>query len=169
MSTRIPDAPTGSISSPVTGTPNGVANSDAAVTANAAGTANAANGPADEGAKSVALDFDQLFKSVFQSFFQLFNYSYWQQERPAFGLETFGAERSDQNNPSVDPDALNGEIASLKQRIDSLKADAQRLMESTDLNERRLGHTELQTASQLLSLVSKLVSEQIQFRGQKLR
>ena len=168
MSTRISDAPTSSIPSPVSGTPDVVANSDAAGAANAAGTASAASGVADDAAKSVALNFDHLFRAVFQSFL-IFNYSSWQREFPTFGLETFGSERPDQDKLSVDLDALNGEIASLKSRIESLKADAQRLTGSSDLNERRLGHTELQAATQLLSLVSKLISEQIQLRGQQLR
>src|ERR1700758_4165564 len=128
MPTNVNDATTGTLTQAVSGIADSVASSDPA------GAAGSGTAIAEDFVKMFASGLDQLFRSVFQSFCgfdQIFQGSWDQQPT--------GNDASEK--AALDANALNSEIVQLRHRIDSMKAEAQRLLASADTTDQSRGQT----------------------------
>ncbi len=145
MSTNIPDGAAGPLASVVSGIANSVA-ADSGVSAN-----QPAGQIASDMARNVASGIDQIFKAVFESLQK-------QRAQEVVSPPAFSASEADEADLGVD-------IGTLKSRIDEMRSEASRLMQSENKFDRLRGKSELEVAVELFSLLSLMLEQQMQIQG----
>ena len=154
MSTNIPDGSVG----PLTRAVSDIADSVAGASPD--GAADPAGAAAGDLVKSLASDIEQLFQKCFGSFLNItFNYENPWMQRPMFARD---------NHPD-DTKGVDVEISTLRRRIDSMRAEAERLLNSAKQSDQVAGRNELEAAMQLFSLLARLLGEQAQIQAQQVR
>ncbi len=149
MSTNIPEGAAGPLASVVSGIANSVADANG-------GSGNEPAGQvASDMVRNVASGIDQVLKAVFES---LQKHSVHSVASPP----AFSASEADEADLGVD-------IGALKSRIDEMRSEASRLIQSDNKFDRLRGKSELEVAVELFSLLSLMLERQMQFQARQIK